>query len=101
MTRNKAFKIRTYPNKLQRLQINQTIGCCRFVFNQMLAERIQVYEQLKTDKEGLKSYQYKSEKDFKLEFPFLREASSRALQQARINLEAAYRNFFAGRVKFP
>ncbi len=78
-----------------------TIGCCRFVFNQMLAQRIEVYEKLKDDKETLKSYKYKTEKELKAEFPFLSEASSRALQQARINLETAYQNFFAKRASFP
>ena len=97
MTRNKAYKIRIYPNQSQQKQINQTIGCCRFVFNQMLAERKSVYEQLKDNKEALKAYKYKTEKELKSEFEFLAEASSRALQQSRINLESAYQNFFAKR----
>ncbi len=101
MMRNKAYKIRIYPNQLQQKQINQTIGCCRFVFNQMLAERIEVYEKFKDEKEVLKSYKYKTEKELKAEFEFLSEASSRALQQSRINLETAYQNFYAKRAKFP
>lgn len=99
--RNKAYKIRIYPNRLQRKQIEQTIGCCRFVFNQMLAERKIVYEQFKNHKEVLKAYQYKTEKQLKAEFSFLSGASSRALQQSRINLETAYQNFFAKRSGFP
>ncbi len=86
---------------MQRKQICSTIGSCRFVFNQMLAERKAVYEQLKDDKESLNGYKYKTETELKAEFPFLLEASSRALQQARINLETAYRNFFAKRSGFP
>ncbi len=101
MMRNKAYKIRIYPNQMQIKQINQTIGCCRFVFNQMLAERKAVYDRLKDDKEALNDYKYKTERKLKVEFPFLVEASSRALQQARINLETAYRNFFAKRSGFP
>ena len=99
--RNKAYKIRIYPNLVQRKQICSTIGCCRFVFNRMLAERQDVYKKLKDDKEALKSYQYKTEKELKAEFSFLSEASSRALQQSRINLESAYQNFFQKRAKFP
>lgn len=56
---------------------------------------------MKDDKEAFKSHQYKTEKELKSEFEFLSEASSRALQQARINLETAYQNFFAKRAKFP
>ncbi|MDQ3747848.1 MAG: transposase [Acidobacteriota bacterium] len=101
MNRNKAYKIRIYPNQRQTKQINRTIGCCRFVFNQMLAERKEVYERLKADIESLKSYQYKTEKQLKAKFPFLAASSSRALQQSRINLERAYQNFFAKRSGFP
>ena len=42
-----------------------------------------------------------TEKELKAEFEFLSEASSRALQQARINLESAYQNFFQKRAKYP
>lgn len=101
MLRNKAYKIRIYPTKSQASQINQTIGCCRFVFNQMLGERQAVYEQFKDDKEALKNCSLKTEKQLKEDFPFLNQASSRALQQARINLESAYQNFFAKRSRFP
>jgi putative transposase len=78
-----------------------TIGCCRFIFNQMLAERKTVFAQFRDDKESLKSHKYKTEKELKAEFPFLAEAGSRALQQARINLESALNNFFAKRAEFP
>lgn len=101
MTRNKAYKIRIYPNQLQQKQINQTVGCCRFVFNQMLVERQEVYAKLKENKEALTSHKYKTEKELKSEYQFLSEASSRALQQSRINLETAYQNFFQKRAKFP
>ena len=36
----KAYKYRLYPNKKQEEQISKTFGCCRFVYNQMLAKRI-------------------------------------------------------------
>jgi putative transposase len=90
----KAYKIRLCPNQKQATLIDKTIGACRFVYNQMLAERKAIFEQLKTDKEGIKTYQYKTEKECKEEFVWLTEVSSRALQQSRINLETAYKNFF-------
>ena len=40
----KAYKYRIYPNKHQEEQIQQTFGCCRFVYNQMLAYRKELYE---------------------------------------------------------
>jgi putative transposase len=37
---NKAYKIKLYPNIQQKELIDKTIGCSRFIFNQMLSERI-------------------------------------------------------------
>ena len=61
----KTIKLRIYPNKEQRIQINKTIGCSRFLYNQMLAERNEVYELLRDDKEELYAYKYKTEKQYK------------------------------------
>ena len=33
----KAYKYRIYPNNEQKVQIEKTFGCCRFVYNQTLA----------------------------------------------------------------
>ena len=93
---NKAYKFRLYPNNQQQYLLDKTFGCCRFIYNQMLAERINIYEHLKNDKESLYSYKYKTEKQFKEEFNWLKEVDSIALQQSRRNLEAAYKNFFTG-----
>ena len=96
---NKAYKFRLYPNNQQQYLLDKTFGCCRFIYNQMLAERINIYEHLKNDKESLYSYKYKTEKQFKEEFNWLKEVDSIALQQSRRNLEAAYKNFFTGKGK--
>ena len=46
----KAYKYRLYPNKEQEIQIQKTFSCCRFVYNQTLAYRRNLYE---TKKESL------------------------------------------------
>lgn len=100
---SKGYKYRIYPNKQQKDLINKTFGCCRFIYNQMLAERIDIYEQLKDDKESLYAYKYKTEKQFKEKFDWLKEVDSIALQQSRRCLESAYKNFFQskGKIGFP
>lgn len=40
----KAYKYRLYPNKEQEVLIQKTFGCCRFVYNQTLAHRKEMYE---------------------------------------------------------
>ena len=90
----KALKIRIYPNVEQTTLLNKTFGCTRFVYNSMLSERKKVYGELKELPRELYEYKYKTEKQLKEEFPFLKEVDSIALQQARMNLGTAYENFF-------
>lgn len=90
----KSYKFRLYPNNEQQVLINKNFGCCRFIYNSMLAERLQAYEKFKDDRESLWEYKYKTEKDYKNEFEWLKEAESTSLQQARIDLSKAYMNFF-------
>lgn len=99
---NKAFKYRIYPNAEQEILINKTFGCVRFVYNRMLANRKEVYEQFKDDKEALKQQKYLLPADFKKEFEWLKEVDSLALANAQLNLQTAYRNFFRDQsVGFP
>ena len=99
---NKAYKYRLYPNKEQAVLINKTFGCIRFVYNQMLAARKNIYEQYKDDKEVLKQQKYPLPADYKKEFPWLKEVDSLALANAQQNLNRAYNNFFRDKsVGFP
>jgi len=83
----KAFKFRLEPNKQQKVLINKTLGCCRFLYNQMLSEKQLKYKSKDTTK-------CKTEKEYKFEFEWLKEVDSIALQQSRIDLKTAYDNFF-------
>jgi putative transposase len=93
----RALKIRIYPTQEQETHILKTIGSCRFLYNNMLAEKIKNYESWKSsgqDKKVLFNLKYKTEKEYKAEFKFLKEVSSVALQQSRMDLSSAYQNFF-------
>jgi putative transposase len=56
-----ALKVRIYPSLAQKILIDKTLGSCRFLFNQMLGERIETYTRLKEDKDALKTFKYKTE----------------------------------------
>ncbi|MBT9648906.1 helix-turn-helix domain-containing protein, partial [Oscillibacter sp. MCC667] len=43
-----SYRFRIYPTKEQTIQIQQTFGCCRFVYNYYLAKRIDAYKSDKT-----------------------------------------------------
>ena len=91
---NKAFKFRLYPNEPQAKFFNKTFGCCRFVYNKMLSERIESYKTT-----GISSS--RSPAELKKEYPWLNEADSKALANEWSSLNIAYSRFFKKQSKFP
>lgn len=41
----KAYKYRLYPNLEQREYLVKTFGCTRFIYNKMLADKIEYYKE--------------------------------------------------------
>ena len=90
----KSYKFRMYPNESQRVLIEKTFGCCRFVYNHYLAKSIEDYERTgKSNSYSQNSKDY-SELKKKEEFSWLKETDASAHQRALKNLDAAYQNFF-------
>ena len=97
----KAVKMRIYPNSAQRDQLWQTFGCVRFVWNQMLNMQI---ERRKNNPEAKFVNAFGMNnllKQLKVEYPWLKQAESTALQSANRNLADAFQRFFKGQNKFP
>ena len=91
----RSLEVRLYPNVKQEVLINKTLGCSRFIYNQMLAERKSFYEANKGNKDALRKHRYKTEKQYKEEFEFLKEPDATALQQSRMNLETGFKNAYS------
>jgi len=89
-----AIKIRIYPNREQKEFLSNNFGCCRFVYNKMIEERKEFYQLYKDDEAKLHNHKYRTEKQYKELYPFLKEADSISLQQTRIHLQTGYKNFF-------
>lgn len=83
----KGYKFRLYPNQKQQEYFAKCFGCCRFIWNKMLANKIEYY---KATGENLITYPT----DYKDEFPFLKEVDSCALALECMHLDKAYKNFF-------
>ncbi|MFJ7733514.1 RNA-guided endonuclease TnpB family protein [Lysinibacillus sp. NPDC097231] len=98
---NKAYKFRLYPTEEQAYLMHKTFGCVRFVYNKMLAERKEVYEKYKGDKEQLNKQKFPTPAKYKAEFEWLKEVDSLALANAQLNLQTAYKKFFSGQNDFP
>ncbi len=92
---NRAIKYRIYPTDEQKVLINKTFGCVRFIWNQMLADSTRFLEE--TDVAFVPTpAKYKSS------FAFLKEVDTLALCNAQINLKSAYNNYFREkRIGFP
>lgn len=94
----KGIRVRLYPTEEQETLINKTIGCCRFVHNQTLANCKQSYEQT----QHFPSQSERSANIVKMKEaqPFLKEVDSTALQQSVRDLNSALNNFFRNRNHF-
>ncbi len=101
MKQLRGFKYRFYPTSAQRLELGQTFGCARFVYNWALALRTNSYYQ---DHVSL-SYTDTSNALTKLkkdpEKMWLKAVSSVPLQQGLRHLNTAFKNFFQGKTKYP
>jgi len=88
----KSYKFRIYPNKEQEILIQKTFGCCRFIYNQYLAKRINLYKQDKS----IMNYNACSNdlKNLKQEYMWLKEVDSISIQSSLKDLDQAYQNFF-------
>lgn len=83
----KGLEIRLYPSKEQRVLIDKTLGCSRFVYNHVLALKKELWEDYKLSfNPNLKS--------FKEEWKFLTKVPSQALANSYMDCITAFNNFF-------
>lgn len=96
----KAYKYRIYPNKQQEEQINKTFGCCRFVYNQTLSYRKEVYETKKESMNKTSCNNYCNQV-LKKEYEWLKEVDKFALTNTIYNMDSAYQKFFKEHTGYP
>lgn len=87
-----GYRFRIYPNRRQRLLIERTFGCTRWVWNHFLNKRQVEYEET-----GRSSRAFRQMKDLpklKDANPWLREVDSVSLQAVIQHLDRAYDNFY-------
>lgn len=81
------------PTEEQASQLNQQIGNARFVANQYLAKRKEIYN---TEKRTLSVSEYKKEylPNLKENYPFLKKSDKFALETAMLHINTSFENFF-------
>ena len=96
----KGIKFRIYPNREQQNLINQTLGCCRLIYNRGLAMRNEAYEngqKIGYSQTSAMLTELKKGEDF----AFLKVVDSIALQQSLRDLDRGFTNFFQKRAAHP
>lgn len=96
----KSYKYKLLPNNIQEEQIQKTFGCCRFVYNQTLNYRRNLY---KTEKKSLSKYDCYNYmvRTLKIDFPWLKEIDKFALSNSVFNMDVAYQRFFKQHFGYP
>jgi putative transposase len=93
----RAFKFRLYPTKEHFLFFERSVGCARFVYNKLLEASIAEYQ---SSGKFILGYDLTNRLvELKKEFPWLKEVNSQSLQQASMNLAAAFKNRFSKKLK--
>ena len=85
---NKAIKYRVYPTTEQSIMFAKTFGCCRKVYNLMLADKIEGYK-------ATGKFPTVTPAKYKKDYPYLKEIDSLALANKQMDLQAAFRNTFS------
>lgn len=83
----KAIKYRIYPTKEQRRWLARVFGCCRKIWNLMLADRLKNYKKTGKFVSGTPA-------QYKALYPYLKEVDSLALANVQLHLQKAFKNCF-------
>ncbi|QQZ28975.1 IS200/IS605 family element transposase accessory protein TnpB [Thiothrix subterranea] len=100
-----SHKIRLNPNNKQATYLAKAAGTARFAYNWALAEWQTQYAAWKEDNTQPKPNQMGLRRQLNAikreQFPWMLEVTKNAPQMAIIQLGSAFKNFFAGRAKYP
>ena len=106
----RAYKVEIKPTMKQIQKINQSIGICRWLYNEYISVNNKLYAQFK---EGLidKNQAFMNANDFDKyinnevkvleEYSWINNCGSKARKKAIQNAEFAYKRFFKGQSKLP
>ena len=96
----RAYKYRIYPNNMQKEQINKTFGCVRFVYNNILSYRKEMYEKENKNLSKLDCNNYCNQV-LKTKYVWLKEVDKFALTNSIYDMNNAYNKFFKENAGYP
>lgn len=97
----RAYKYRFYPTPEQAQLLARTFGCVRFVYNAVLRYRTDAFCQRQEKIGYVAANAYLTKMKKTPDTAFLNDVSCVPLQQCLRHQQTAFKNFFAGRAKYP
>ena len=97
----KAYFTEINPTREQAIKMNQTIGVCRYVYNLFISRNKEVYEEEKRYVDGYEFSKWLNNEHTKEKDEWIKQVSSKAVKQAIMNADKAYKRFFKGISEFP
>ena len=98
----KVCKIRIYLNKTQLKLINETLGCCRYIYNLYLGYNIDNY---KNGGKFISGYDFSKIvnklKKGDSDYLWISNYSSKAIKDTIMRAESAFKKFFKNKGSFP
>ena len=91
-----CYRFAALPTNEQIIQLNKTIGCCRYLWNRMLWDHNTLYQEIGVVPNNTPA-DYKSLE----ECLWLKEVDSLALANVQLNLNQAFQKFFNGKAGHP
>lgn len=91
----RAYKTEIHPTKAQIELIHKTFGCTRYIYNQFVFENL---ENLASDKDYVSAFEYSKRVNNDPNTPtWLKEVPSKAVKQALIYADRAFKDYFSKR----
>lgn len=96
-----AVKVRIYPNNIQKQIIDTNIDSCRYIYNRMLALKINAYKKFKIKVSAFDLIKHLTRIKKRYIFSWLSKADAVSLHQSIIDMSMAYKNFFKHNAGYP
>ena len=105
----KSFKTELRPTEAQKDKIRRSIGICRFLYNQYVAENIRLYRMYQRGLLDTRQKHFVTANTFdkyvnhvlKIRLPWIDQCGSKARKKSLVNAENAFWKFFHGEARFP
>lgn len=99
--KTKTYKYKIIPTVKQQECLNKAFGCCRFIYNWGLEQKVQTYKQTKKAIGYVELAHELTNLKNDGEHEWLKEVNNVSLQQSLRNLDAAFVRFFREKKGFP